>query len=75
MTLDTLHTAEELATKKILILSSLDARLDDATRFRVISPLTRDLGYSGFVYKDKWGGVWRQSNELEDISNAMEKWS
>lgn len=75
MTLETLHTAENLTTGKIVLLSSLDPRMADENRFRVISPVTRDLDYAGFVYKDKWGGVWRMDNALEDISNAMEKWA
>jgi len=75
MTLETLHTVEHLPSKKIVMMSSLDARMEDPN-YRPISNLTRDLDYVGFVYKDKWGGVWRlKSTELEDISNAMEKWS
>ena len=74
MTLETLHTVEHLPTMKIVIMSSLDERMTDP-QYRVISELTRDLGYTGFVYKDKWGAPWRlKSTELECLVDAMEKW-
>jgi len=75
MTLETLHTVEVRATKKIIIMSELDPRMEDRETYRVISHLVRDFDYKGFVYKDAWGGVWRHSEEVENISNAMEKWS
>lgn len=75
MPLETFHTVEVRATKKIIIMSEMDPRMEDRETYRVISHLVRDLDYKGMVYKDAWGGVWRQSEELENISNAMEKWS
>lgn len=74
MTLETLHTVEHLPTKKVVIMSSLDERMEHPD-YRTISPLTRDFDYAGFVYKDQWGAPWRlKSAELECLVGAMEKW-
>jgi len=76
MTLETLHTVEDKSNKTVVIMSSMDPRIANADRFRVISDLTRDFDYAGFVYKDKWGAPWRLKNaELECLVDAMEKWS
>lgn len=71
---DTHLLLERKADKSHLIVEANDPRFADLENYRVVSALRRDRNYQGIVFQDKWGGVWRQSEEATNISDAMEKW-